>query len=173
VKNSTRTRKSPAKTPKKHKQEVSSAAAGSISPEATALDPLLMPLIAHVMGISRSLGALRALVDNKIEEVQELYKSTKLVGRKKAANLLEMSESQFDRQVRDGKLANIRINRRTRVTLGDLEKFIEARRMAGRPKRSTTQKKTPKPQGSAPGTIKTKKSQAKKSVNFAKAKTIK
>jgi hypothetical protein len=113
---------------------------------------------------------LRALVDSKIEEVQEIYKSAKLVGRKNAARLLEMSESQFDRQVRDGKLANIYINRRTRVTLRDLEKYVEARRMTGRPVRPTAPKKDFKSKNTVLNKGKAKKPKTNKSRRSARAK---
>jgi hypothetical protein len=104
------------------------------------LDPLLAQLVVHVGDISKRLVILRQLVDSKIEEVESLYKGTQLVSRKRAAELLEMSTTQFDRQVRDGKIENIFINRRTRVSVRDLEKFVEARRNLGRPPRSARRK---------------------------------
>ena len=109
------------------------------------VDPLLEPLIASVFEISKRLELLRKLVEFKVVEIEEMYKNTKLVGRKSAASLLGMSASQFDRQVRDGKLASVFINRRTRVSLGDLEKYVEARRGAGRSKSSPGKKTKTQP----------------------------
>lgn len=103
------------------------------------LDPILEPLLAQLQAISKELTELRALISLSAERVTELYKSATLITREPAAKLLSISTSKLDRDSAAGAIAPVRLDRRPRYALTDLEAYIKSRRHSHRRSRAVTE----------------------------------
>jgi len=89
---------------------------------------LFDPLIAKLAEISRTLDELQMLVNGRREAVLSLVKTTALLSREQAADRLNISLSQLDRETKKGALPQILVDRRPRYSLLDLETYVNSRR---------------------------------------------
>ena len=95
-------------------------------------NPSVEALVSAVLDIGQDLELLASLVTAKKQEVLAHFKGSILLSRQEAADRLELSLSQLDRETGNGALPVILIDRRPRYCLADIETFISSRRSTQR-----------------------------------------